>query len=84
MGWIGQVSVEWWRREVQTLKHNVYVATNDPIVIQQEIVALPNYLNPNIIVWNCYELKLFFSPVQNLTAFHLNGHGEDGFHGLVN
>ncbi len=72
------------RGEVQTLKHNVYVATDDPIVVQQEIVALPNYLNSNTILWNCYELKFFFSPVQNSTAFHLNGHGEDGFHGLVN
>lgn len=65
--------------EIQIVKHSVYIATDDPIVVKQEIADLPDHIDQNTILWNsCNELKFYFSPL-NSTAFHLNGHGENGF-----
>lgn len=65
--------------KVQVMKHNVYIATDDPIVVGQEIAALPNHVNENTILWNdCHQLTFYFNP-SDASAFHLNGNGEDGF-----
>jgi len=65
--------------EVQVVKRNVYVATDDPVVVREEIAALPNHISPNTILWNdCHELTFYFNPTDD-SAFHLNGNGEGGF-----
>ena len=64
-------------KEIQ--KHNIYIATDDPIVVKQEIDALDNHLDENTILWkDCHELTFYFNPT-DASAFHLNGDGEDGF-----
>ena len=66
--------------EVERMKRIVYVATDDPIVVKQEIANLPNRIDEHTILWKgCHELSFYFNPTQE-TAFHLNGHGEGGFH----
>mmetsp|Transcript_22011 Transcript_22011/g.47850 ORF Transcript_22011/g.47850 Transcript_22011/m.47850 type:complete len:555 (-) Transcript_22011:88-1752(-) len=65
--------------DLQVMKHNVYVATDDPIVVRQEIAALPNQVNQNTVLWNdCHQLTFHFNPT-DASAFHLNGDGEKGF-----
>jgi len=65
--------------EVEVIKRNVYVATDDPVVVHEEIAALPNHITPNTILWNeCHELTFYFNPTDD-SAFHLNGDGEGGF-----
>ena len=65
---------------VEVKKHNVYIATDDPIVVKQEIADLKaQHLNDNTILWNnCFELTFYFNPT-DASAFHLNGDGEHGF-----
>ena len=36
--------------DLEVMKHNVYIATDDPIVARQEIDALPNHIDVNTIV----------------------------------
>ena len=61
------------------VKHNVYVATDDPVVVRREIDALPERIGPNTVLWNsCHELTFYFNPT-DADAFHLNGHDEAGF-----
>ena len=65
--------------EVQVMNHNVYIATDDPIVVHEEIAALPHHINKDTVLWNdCHQLTFFFNPT-NDSAFHLNGDGEHGF-----
>ena len=65
--------------DLEVMKHNVYIATDDPIVVRQEIDALANHIDANTILWNdCHELTFYFNPTDS-NAFHLNGDGEDGF-----
>jgi hypothetical protein len=60
-------------------RHNVYVATDDPVTVRGEIDALPNRVGPNAVMWNdCHELAFYFNPT-DADAFHLNGDGEGGF-----
>ncbi|KAL9186886.1 hypothetical protein ACHAXT_010606 [Thalassiosira profunda] len=60
-------------------KHNVYVATDDPIVVHQEIAALPDHIDDDTILHNeCHQLRFYFNPT-DASAFHLNGDGEKGF-----
>ena len=62
----------WGKLQIQ--KENVYVATDDPIVVKQEVANLPNHINKNTVLWNeCYELTFYFSPA-DFHSFHLNGH----------
>ena len=64
-------------KEIQ--KHNIYIATDDPIVVKQEIDALDNHVDEDTILWkDCHELTFYFNPT-DASAFHLNGDGEDGF-----
>lgn len=61
------------------VRHNVYVATDDPLVVRDEIAALPNRVGPNAVLWNeCHELTFYFNPT-DADAYHLNGSGEGGF-----
>ncbi|KAL3815534.1 hypothetical protein ACHAXA_004179 [Cyclostephanos tholiformis] len=61
------------------VRHNVYVATDDPVVVRSEIAALPNRVGPNSVLWNdCHELTFYFNPT-DVDAYHLNGNGEGGF-----
>ena len=73
-------------------KHNVYIATDDPITVRREIAELDTqHMTDNTILWNdCHELTFYFNPNTVSTengeeeevmpmAFHLNGDGEDGF-----
>ena len=64
--------------ELDVMKHNVYIATDDPIVIKQEIDNLDApHLNDNTVLWNdCHELTFYFNPTNEVSAFHLNGDGE--------
>jgi len=62
--------------KVQVVKHNVYIATDDPVVVRQEIAALPGHLDgadrPTVL-WNeCHELRFYFNPTKT-TSFHLYG-----------
>lgn len=60
--------------KIQIQQHNVYVATDDPVVVKQEVAALPNHVSKNTVLWNeCYELTFYFSPA-DFHSFHLNGH----------
>eukprot|EP00563_Minutocellus_polymorphus_P018275 CAMPEP_0197716174 /NCGR_PEP_ID=MMETSP1434-20131217/1155_1 /TAXON_ID=265543 /ORGANISM="Minutocellus polymorphus, Strain CCMP3303" /LENGTH=537 /DNA_ID=CAMNT_0043300493 /DNA_START=182 /DNA_END=1796 /DNA_ORIENTATION=+ len=65
--------------ETEVLRRNVYVATDDPEVVRQEIAELPNHVknDPYTLMWNnCYELKFYFSPLKrNGTFFHISGDG---------
>ena len=57
----------------KVMKHNVYIATDDPIVVRQEIDELENHVDANTILWNdCHELTFYFNPT-NASAFHLSG-----------
>jgi len=61
--------------------HHVYIATDDPVTVQEEIASLPQvqHVSPNTIRWNdCHELRFYFNPTDG-KAFHLNGDGEQGF-----
>lgn len=61
------------------MDHNVYVATDDPVVVRGEIAALPDHVDENTIRWNeCHRLRFYFNPTDD-DAFHLNGDGESGF-----
>jgi len=62
------------------IRHNVYVATDDPITVKQEIAELDTkHINERTIMWNnCHELTFYFNPT-DASAFHLNGEGEKGF-----
>lgn len=68
----------------EVTKHNVYVATDDPLVVQREIAELPNHIdNDNskhpTVLWNdCHELTFYFNPTNETHAFHINGDGEHG------
>lgn len=64
----------------EIMKHNVYIATDDPLVVKQEIADLPvEHINENTILWNeCHELTFYMNPTDE-SAFHLNGDGEHGF-----
>lgn len=64
----------------EVMKHNVYIATDDPVVVRQEIADLPVvHINENTILWNgCHQLTFFFNPTDD-SAFALNGDGEKGF-----
>ena len=67
------------------VKHNVYIATDDPIIVQSGIESMPERVGPNVILWNiCHELTFYFNPTTTSAAtenaFHLNGNGEEGFH----
>lgn len=65
--------------KVQVTKHNVYVATDDPVVVRREIAELPNHMDDNTVLWNdCYLLTFYFNPT-DASSFHLNGDGEEGF-----
>ncbi len=62
----------WGKLQIQ--KQNVYVATDDPVVVKQEVANLPNHIDKNTVLWNeCYELTFYFSPA-NFHSFHINGH----------
>ena len=65
----------------QKIKRLVYVATDDPVVVKQEIASLPHHIDERTILWNdCHELTFFFNPnPSDGDAFHLNGDGEHGF-----
>jgi hypothetical protein len=66
--------------KVQVMKHHVYVATDDPTVVRQEIENLPNHVNgnPYIILWHtCHEIKFHFSPAISEPTFHINGGAGD-------
>ncbi len=64
----------------ERMKRNVFVATDDPVVVKQEIASLPNHIDERTILWDdCHELTFYFSPPSSSSAFHLNGDGEDGF-----
>ena len=63
----------------EPIKHNVYIATDDPVTVRQEIANLPNHITPNTVIWNeCHQLTFYFNPADS-QAFHLNGDGEKGF-----
>ena len=63
----------------ETIKRVVYVATDDPIVVKEEIANLPNLIDERTVLWNdCHELSFYFNPTDE-SAFHLNGDGETGF-----
>jgi hypothetical protein len=60
------------------VRHNVYVATDDPLVVRDEIAALPNRVGPNAVLWNeCHELTFYFNPT-DADAYHPSGSGEGG------
>jgi len=64
---------------MKLMKHNVYIATDDPIVVRQEIANLPSHVGKNTILLNkCHQLTFYFNPTDD-SAFHLNGDGEKGF-----
>lgn len=63
-------------------RHVVYVATDDPNVVQDEIARLPNHIDDdwNRVVWNdCHDLTFFITPPANDDGvYHLNGgHDEE-------
>lgn len=63
--------------KLQMQKHNVYVATDDPIVVKQEVANLPNQIGKDSVLWNeCHELTFYFSPA-DFYSFHLNLNGRD-------
>jgi hypothetical protein len=63
----------------ERIKRIVYVATDDPIVVKEEIANLPNHIDERTILWNdCHEMSFYFNPTDE-SAFHLNGDGEQGF-----
>ena len=68
--------------EVQWTDHNVYIATDDPVTVRNEIAALPvehivSEKGPTIL-WNgCHQLTFYFNPTDETSAFHLNGTGEN-------
>ena len=63
----------------KTMKRVVYVATDDPIVVKEEIANLPNRIDERTVLWNdCHELEFYFNPTDE-GSFHLNGDGETGF-----
>ena len=63
----------------EKIQRNVYVATDDPVVVKGEIADLPNHIDERTILWNdCHELSFYFNPTDD-SAFHLNGDGEKGF-----
>ena len=63
----------------ERIKRIVYVATDDPVVVKEEIANLPNRIDERTILWNnCHELSFYFNPTDE-SAFHLNGDGEGGF-----
>jgi len=63
----------------ETIKRVVYVATDDPIVVKEEIANLPNRIDERTVLWDdCHELSFYFNPTDE-SAFHLNGDGETGF-----
>ena len=65
--------------EVGRITRAVYVATDDPIVVKEEIANLPNRIDERTVLWNdCHELSFYFNPTDE-SSFHLNGDGETGF-----
>ena len=61
------------------MKHHVYVATDDPYVVQQEIKELPHHVgnDPLTIMWNtCHEIKFYFTPENNSSSFHISDKGK--------
>lgn len=63
----------------ERIKRVVYVATDDPIVVKEEIANLPNRIDERTVLWNdCHELSFYFNPTDE-SSFHLNGDGEAGF-----
>uniref|UniRef100_A0A7S2KVQ3 Uncharacterized protein n=1 Tax=Skeletonema marinoi TaxID=267567 RepID=A0A7S2KVQ3_9STRA len=65
--------------EVIRIPRVVYVATDDPVVVKEEIANLPNRIDDRTVLWNdCHELSFYFNPTDE-SAFHLNGDGETGF-----
>jgi hypothetical protein len=62
-------------------RHVVYVATDDPNVVQDEIASLPNHIDDdwNRVVWNdCHDLTFFITPpANNDGVYHLNGGHEE-------
>eukprot|EP00984_Skeletonema_dohrnii_P020201 scaffold9776_cov94-Skeletonema_dohrnii-CCMP3373.AAC.1 len=65
--------------EVARITRAVYVATDDPVVVKEEIANLPNRIDERTVLWNdCHELSFYFNPTDE-SSFHLNGDGETGF-----
>jgi hypothetical protein len=63
----------------ERIKRIVFVATDDPVVVKEEIANLPNHIDERTILWNeCHEMSFYFNPTDD-SAFHLNGDGEEGF-----
>ena len=62
-------------------RHVVYVATDDPNVVQDEIARLPNHIDDdwNRVMWNeCHDLTFFITPSANDDGvYHLNGGHEE-------
>ena len=77
--------------QTEMLNHHVYVATDDPVVVKQEIdrliaenaMSLNNQLGEDpkkqaslsLIYNNCHQFTFYFNPTQD-TSFHLGGNGE--------
>lgn len=55
----------------------VYVATDDPKTVREEIEMLPKAKGGNTIADNCHRLRFIFSPAaqEDETVYHLNSHG---------
>jgi hypothetical protein len=62
-------------------RHVVYVASDDPNIVQDEIARLPNHIGDawNRVVWNdCHDLTFFITPPANDDGvYHLNGGHEE-------
>ncbi|KAL7466475.1 hypothetical protein ACHAXS_006772 [Conticribra weissflogii] len=62
---------------VDTIERNVYVATDDPIVVTKEIADASVPEAENIIHSNgCHRLTFYFNPTQD-TVFHIDESGDD-------
>lgn len=67
------------RGEVRVVEHNVYVATDDPVTVREEIAALPHHDGADsVLLHGCHRLTFRFNPT-DAESFHLNGDGEHGF-----
>jgi hypothetical protein len=61
--------------QTQAASRLVYVATDDPMTVKEEISKLPKGSDGTTIVAGCKKVKFIFAPVSEDTAFHINEGG---------
>mmetsp|Transcript_17 Transcript_17/g.53 ORF Transcript_17/g.53 Transcript_17/m.53 type:complete len:593 (-) Transcript_17:2396-4174(-) len=61
--------------QTQATTRLVYVATDDPTTVKEEIAKLPKGSDGTTIVAGCKKVKFIFAPVSEDSAFHINEGG---------